>query len=145
MPIPFDPMEEWNPLTLVSDITYLGLDRMIPNGLHTCSRRSRGLEPERDTWRGTPHNPPFPSFFSIFPFILFYFSFFSFSPPKPSTLLYLSVNYRLIADDATLLLLLFSYFDFNNNSLWKLGWWFNLEFWFIFYCWMNMKFGLIYC
>ena len=63
---------------LVSDITYLGLDRMIPNGLHTCSRRSRGLEPERDTWRGTPHNLPFPSFFSIFlsfPFILFYFSF----------------------------------------------------------------------
>ena len=38
------------------DITYLGLDGMIPNGLHTCPIRPRGFEFERDTWRETPHN-----------------------------------------------------------------------------------------
>ena len=35
------------------------------------------------------------------------------------------------------------YIDFNNNSLLKLGWWFNLEFWFICCFWINMKFGFI--
>ncbi|RVW86116.1 hypothetical protein CK203_038000 [Vitis vinifera] len=40
------------------DGTYLGLDGMIPNKLHTCPRQPKGLEFERDTWRGTPHNAP---------------------------------------------------------------------------------------
>ena len=35
---------------LVPDRTYLGLDGMISDGLHTCSTRKRGLELERDTW-----------------------------------------------------------------------------------------------
>ena len=33
---------------LVSDITYLGLDELIPNGLQVCPGRPRGLELEND-------------------------------------------------------------------------------------------------
>ena len=39
---------------LVSDVTHLRLDGMIPNGFHVYPRLLRGLGLEGDTWKGTP-------------------------------------------------------------------------------------------
>ena len=43
-------------LLLVPDEAYLGPNRVILDELYVCSKRSKGLESGKDTWREAPHN-----------------------------------------------------------------------------------------